>query len=60
MTSAGRAKLSKIAHDRYSLGLLIGDAEGAELVQSAHRALLKYGISDPAANMRAYVPELLR
>lgn len=52
--------LQEIGHDRYSLGLLLGGAEGEELVRSAQQDLLGCGISDPAGNMRAYIPELLR
>jgi hypothetical protein len=48
------------AHDRYTLGLLIGGEEGALLVEQARSGLRECGISDPDANMRAYVPELMR
>ena len=47
-------------HDRYTLGLLVGGDEGKALVARAREALLECGVSDPDANMRAYVPELLR
>ena len=49
----------EIAHDRYMLGLLLGGAEGAQLVERARKGLADCGISDPDANMRAYVPELM-
>jgi hypothetical protein len=51
--------LQEIAHDRYTLGLLIGGAEGAPLAAAANQALGEYGVSDPEACMRGYVPELL-
>jgi hypothetical protein len=51
--------LQEVAHDRYTLGLLLGGAEGAQLVASARKGLSESGVSDPDANMRAYVPELL-
>ena len=50
----------EIEHDRYTLGLLVGGDEGRGLVASAREGLIGCGISDPDANMRAYVPELMR
>jgi serine/threonine protein kinase len=47
-------------YDRYTLGLLLGDRQGAQLMAAARAGLLESGIADPAANMRAYVPELMR
>ncbi|HTU60925.1 MAG TPA: hypothetical protein VMF89_20875, partial [Polyangiales bacterium] len=57
--SSGNIK-QETAHDRYALGLLIAGDEGAALVEQARRDLRECGVSDPDANMRAYVPELLR
>ena len=54
------AMIHELGHDQYCLGLLVGGAEGAQLVASAKRTLTEYGISDADANMRAYVPELTR
>lgn len=50
----------ELSQDLYALGLLLGGTEGAGQVAEARAALLECGISDPDANMRAYVPELLR
>jgi hypothetical protein len=47
-------------HHRYMLGLLLGGSEGEQLVALAHTGLVECGINDPEANMRAYVPELMR
>jgi eukaryotic-like serine/threonine-protein kinase len=49
------------ARDQYALGLLLlqADAEAAQLIATARAALADFGISDPDADMRAYVPELL-
>ena len=52
--------LQEIGHDQYCLGVSIGGAEGMQWVASAKQALSEYGISDPEANMRAYIPELTR
>jgi len=49
----------EIAHDHYALGLLVGGDEGTQLVASARQLLSECGVSDPDANMRAYVPELM-
>lgn len=51
--------LQEVSHDRYALGLLLGGAEGAQLVALARKGLTESGLTDPDANMRAYVPELL-
>jgi hypothetical protein len=51
--------LQEVDHDRYTLGLLIGGAQGEQLVAAARKTLADCGISDPDANMRAYVPELV-
>jgi hypothetical protein len=51
--------LQEVAHDRYTLGLLLGGEKGAQLVALARKGLADSGVSDPDANMRAYVPELL-
>jgi hypothetical protein len=51
--------LQEIGHDRYALGLLLGGEEGAQLKAAGRATLLECGISDPDANMRAYVPELM-
>jgi hypothetical protein len=50
----------ELAQDQYALGLLLGGADGATRVAEARQILAECGISDPDANMRAYVPELLR
>ncbi len=47
-------------HDRYVLGLLVGGREGSQLVSQARVGLRDCGVNDPDANMRAYVPELMR
>jgi eukaryotic-like serine/threonine-protein kinase len=57
---AQRGFMQEYEHDRYMLGLLVGGAEGERLVALAQRGLRECGISDPDANMRAYVPELMR
>ena len=49
----------EIEHDRYALGLLVGGSEGTQLLAAAREGLRNCGISDPDADMRAYVPELL-
>lgn len=48
------------AHDRYTLGLLLGGSEGAPLIAAASKTLSECGIGDPEAYMRGYVPELMR
>jgi tetratricopeptide (TPR) repeat protein len=53
------AMLQEIDHDRYTLGLLIGGAEGQQLIAAARKTLADCGICDPDANMRAYIPELM-
>lgn len=54
------AMLQEIAHDQYCIGALLGGAEGTQLMASAKHTFIEYGISTPEANMRAYVPELMR
>jgi hypothetical protein len=51
--------MQEIGHDRYTLGLLLGGEEGAQLQAAGRETLLECGINDPDGNMRAYVPELV-
>jgi hypothetical protein len=51
--------MQEVGHDRYTLGLLLGGPEGAQLMAAARETLLECGITDPDGGMRAYVPELL-
>jgi tetraacyldisaccharide-1-P 4'-kinase len=49
----------ELAQDQYALGLMLGSEAGAQPIRDARQALAECGITDPGANMRAYVPELL-
>jgi hypothetical protein len=44
--------------DRYALGLLMGGAEGAQLIAAASAALRAMGVSDPERDFSTYFPEL--
>jgi serine/threonine protein kinase/tetratricopeptide (TPR) repeat protein len=50
----------ELAQDQYALGRMTGGVDGAKLVVKARQTLSECGIHEPDANMRAYVPELLR
>jgi eukaryotic-like serine/threonine-protein kinase len=50
----------ELAHDQYTLGLLLGGSEGMQLIAAATKTLSECGLSNPEANMQAYVPELMR
>jgi hypothetical protein len=45
-------------HDCFALGLLLGGAEGAQLVTGARNELAASGFANPDASVRAYMPEL--
>jgi hypothetical protein len=48
------------ARERFSLGYVLGDEEGAELQVAALSALRELGIIEPAQDLRGYYPEMFR
>jgi len=55
----GVGSMAESEINRYALGLLLDDAEGAELCATTERAMCAAGIIDPLAYTRSYYPELL-